>query len=80
MVVSVRLSALHQEDEGFGYALPDAVLVLDNPLPTLSRPLGSRYTEQRRTYLESIGNPWPERRSRKRKPPPGLLEPVEPEG
>jgi hypothetical protein len=54
--------------------------MLDNPLPILSRLLGSRYREQRRAYLESINWPWPERRSRKRKPFPGLLEPVEPEG
>jgi hypothetical protein len=80
MVVSVRLSALHQEDEGFGHALPDAVLVLDNYLPIVSRLLGQRYRDELRKYKATTDYPWPERRSRKRKPFPGLHEPVEPEG
>lgn len=48
--------------------------MLDNWLPVVSDILHRRYREQRREYLAATDFPWPARRSRKRKPFPGVLD------
>ena len=48
--------------------------MIANVLPVLSVLLERRYREQRRSYLAEAGFPWPERRSRKRRPIPGVLD------
>ena len=54
----------------------------DNLLPWLSGVLQSRYLDSRRAYIASRSEltQWPRRRTSKRKPLPGLLEPLEQEG
>lgn len=48
--------------------------MIDNALPLVGPLLQARYREQRRAYLAAINLPWPERRSRKRKPIPGTYD------
>lgn len=47
--------------------------MLDNWWPIVGPMLQQRYHEKQRAYRASVGLPWPERRSRKRKPIPGVL-------
>lgn len=54
--------------------------MLDNYLPVIAPVLWRAYHQKRRAWAAEIGFPFPERRSRKRKPIPGLLEPAEDEG
>jgi hypothetical protein len=48
--------------------------MLDNLLPILAPLLQRRYQDARRAYLSTTDYPWPQRRSRKRKPVPGVLD------
>lgn len=52
-------------------------LLTDNWLPAVSDLLQRAYREQRRDYLATTDFPWPARRSRKRKPYPGVLDVVD---
>jgi hypothetical protein len=48
--------------------------MLDGWWPIVGPMLQQRYHEKQRAYRSSVGLPWPERRSRKRKPIPGVLD------
>jgi hypothetical protein len=52
-------------------------VLTDNWLPIIAPLLHERYREQRRAWCAEVGFPWPERRSRKRKPIPGVIDVVD---
>lgn len=50
--------------------------MIDNALPIVGPLLQARYVAARRKYLSETPYPWPERRSRKRKPIPGTYDAI----
>jgi hypothetical protein len=54
-------------------------MILENMLPVVSPALWRAYHEKRRAWAAEIGFPFPERRSRKRKPIPGAIDANDPE-